>query len=53
MLYRESYYNYKEISRENDITELIIAKHRNGSVGTIELNFDAKITKFRNFIEKG
>ena len=53
MLYRESYYNYKEISRENDITELIIAKHRNGSVGTIELNFDAKITKFRNYIEKG
>ena len=53
MLYRESYYNCKEISRENDITELIIAKHRNGSVGTIELNFDAKITKFRNYIEKG
>ena len=53
MLYRESYYNYKEINRENDITELIIAKHRNGSVGTIELNFDAKITKFRNYIEKG
>ena len=53
MLYRESYYNYKEISRENDITELIIAKHRNGSVGTIELNFDAKVTKFRNYIEKG
>lgn len=53
MLYRESYYNYKEISIENDITELIVAKHRNGSVGTIELNFDAKITKFRNFVEKG
>ena len=53
MLYRESYYNYKEISIENDTTELIVAKHRNGSVGTIELNFDAKITKFRNFIEKG
>ena len=49
MLYRESYYN--ESITENDVTELIVAKHRNGSIGKIKLRFDAKITKFSNFID--
>ena len=47
MLYRDSYYN--ESITEDDITELIVAKHRNGSIGKIKLSFDAKITKFSNF----
>ena len=50
MLYRDSYYN--ESITENDTTELIVAKHRNGSIGTIKLNFDAKFTKFKNYIDK-
>ena len=53
MLYRDSYYNSpiqknKEKSNLNNIVELIIAKHRNGPIGTIELEFDAKNTKFLN-----
>ena len=47
MLYRDSYYN--EIIKENDITELIIAKHRNGSIGKVKLSFDPKFTKFSNY----
>ena len=49
MLYRDSYYNF--ISQPLDIAELIIAKHRNGPIGTIKLQFDAKSAKFSNYIE--
>jgi replicative DNA helicase len=47
MLYRDEYYNEK--SSEENIVELIIAKHRNGPVGTIKLLFDNYLTKFFNF----
>lgn len=44
MLYREDYYSPKK----NDIhvTELIVAKHRNGAVGTARLLFNPYITGF-------
>jgi replicative DNA helicase len=44
-LYRDVYYN-KETSQEPDVTELIIAKHRNGRVGTIKLRFQPEHTLF-------
>lgn len=47
MLYRDSYYN-SNIS-EIDLTELIIAKHRNGPIGTVNLNFEEKYTKFKDY----
>lgn len=50
MLYRDSYYN-ENITATN-ITELIIAKHRNGPLGTVMLNFEAKFTKFKNYNNK-
>ena len=49
MLYRDSYYN--EGITENNVTELIVAKHRNGSIGKIKLSFDAKFTKFSNYTD--
>ena len=52
MLYRESYYKSNEIETETkwiDHAELIIAKQRNGPVGTIDLQFNSKQTKFLNF----
>ena len=50
MVYRESYYNAEIItSNEKNLVELIIAKHRNGPVGVIELEFDSKHTKFLNY----
>ena len=51
MLYRDSYYNSLRNSEDLDIydnVELIIAKQRNGPVGTIDLQFDSKRTKFLN-----
>jgi replicative DNA helicase len=38
----------KENNKPTQIIELIIAKHRNGPIGTIKLRFDEKQTKFYN-----
>jgi len=51
MLYRESYYHSSTpttINDQNSLVELIIAKQRNGPIGTVELEFDSKRTKFLN-----
>ena len=49
MLYRENYYNSMVEKNENITTaELIIAKHRNGPLGTVELSFQTDPTKFFN-----
>lgn len=45
MLYRDEYYN-KEESEKKGIAEVILAKHRNGPVGTVELVFIDRFTKF-------
>lgn len=45
-LYRDDYYN-PETDKKN-IAELIIAKHRNGSTGTVELVWLGQYTKFAN-----
>lgn len=45
-LYRDDYYN-PETDKKN-IAELIIAKHRSGSTGTIELVWLGQYTKFAN-----
>ncbi len=45
-LYRDDYYN-PETEKKN-IAELIIAKHRNGSTGTVELVWLGQYTKFAN-----
>lgn len=48
-LYREDYYNPET---ENKHTELIIAKHRNGPVDTVNLFFQKKFTKFVGFTKR-
>lgn len=45
-LYRDDYYN-KETEKK-DLAEVIIAKHRGGSTGTIELLWLGNYTKFVN-----
>ena len=50
MLYKEDYYNSSfDQKYDNNLVELIIAKQRNGPVGTIKLEFDNKCTKFLNY----
>lgn len=48
-LYRDDYYN--EESEKKNIAEVIIAKHRAGSTGTVELLWLGNYTKFAN-VEK-
>lgn len=49
-LYREDYYN--EDSEIKGLTELNIAKHRNGPVQTIKLFFDKEHTRFLEISDK-
>lgn len=49
-LYRESYYD--KTSRDHDHVELIIAKHRNGPVGTVQATFIKEQATFLNVKRK-
>ena len=48
-LYRDDYYN--KDSEEKDISEVIIAKHRSGSTGTVKLLWMGNYTKFANLAQ--
>lgn len=45
-IYRDEYYN--EDSDKKGQAEIIIAKHRNGATGTVDLSFRKEFTKFGN-----
>ncbi len=48
-IYRDSYYNKDEQNTKfNNIAEIIVAKHRNGSTDTIKLAFDGSRASFKN-----
>jgi replicative DNA helicase len=49
-IYREAYYN-PETEREN-ITDLIIAKHRHGATGVVELYFHPERLRFMSLDRK-
>lgn len=45
-LYREGYYQQEIEDSSKNVTEVIIAKHRNGATGTIQLYFHGQWTRF-------
>lgn len=45
-IYRDEVYNKKEDNPKKGIAELIIGKHRNGRIGTVELSFLPRYTAF-------
>lgn len=49
-LYREDYYDTEKAQKDNkeNVCELIIAKHRNGPIGSIELYFHKEFSRFAN-----
>jgi replicative DNA helicase len=48
-IYRDEVYH--EDSKDKGIAEIIIAKQRNGPIGTTRLTFLGKYTKFENFVD--
>src|SRR3546814_550985 len=42
-----------EMERVFGLAELIVAKQRHGATGKVKLKFDAKITKFSDYVEEG
>ena len=51
-IYRDEYYNPTTTSAPG-VAEVIIAKQRNGSVGTVKLAFIKEFTRFENLMEEG
>ena len=47
-IYRDEVYH--EDTKDKGIAEIIIAKHRNGPIGTVKLTFLNQFTKFENYI---
>ena len=43
----------RDMERAYGLSELIIAKQRHGATGKVKLRFDAKITRFSDYIEEG
>lgn len=51
MLYRDEYYN--ESSDDKGVAEVIVAKQRGGSTGTVKVRWVAEQTRFETLIEGG
>ncbi len=49
-LYRDDYYN--EDSEKKNVAEVIIAEHRGGSTGTVDLGWLGSYTKFVNLSKR-
>jgi replicative DNA helicase len=50
-IYRDEYYN-KDESEEPGVTELLIAKHRNGGLGEVKLTFQGEYPRFRTILRE-
>ena len=49
-LYREDYYDREAADEDNGTIEIIIAKQRNGPVGTVQLAFVKEYNKFVDLV---
>ncbi|MBI2624460.1 replicative DNA helicase [Candidatus Parcubacteria bacterium] len=49
-IYRED--RYKESSNKKNLAEIIVAKHRNGPIGRVELYFNEQQTSFKNLAKE-
>ncbi|RLD19079.1 MAG: replicative DNA helicase [Bacteroidetes bacterium] len=50
-IYRPEYYGEEEPEQPKGLAEIILAKHRNGALGTVNLRFVPQLAKFENMEE--
>jgi replicative DNA helicase len=50
-IYRDEYYD--EDSEREGIADVLIAKHRNGGLGTVELTFQKEYPRFMSYVSEG
>ncbi len=53
MLFREDLYKQRESGEQTGSTDIIIAKQRNGPIGTVKLKFIKEYTRFENLGARG
>ena len=51
-IYRDEVYN-KDKTEKPGVAEIIIGKQRNGAIGTVELRFEGRYTRFDNLTRRG
>lgn len=49
-IYRDSYYKLESSSNNYDVAEIIIAKNKNGAIGTADFRFNSKYRQIRRVI---
>ena len=52
-IYREDYYKDPSEGEDNGLTEIIIAKHRNGATGEVNLAFEKNYSRFSDLAQVG
>ena len=52
-IYREDYYKDPSEGEDNGLTEIIIAKHRNGATGEVNLAFEKNYSRFSDLAQIG
>ena len=51
--FQERYSRWQEnLEKSKNIADIIVAKQRHGPVGTIQIHFDARYTKFTDLADK-
>jgi replicative DNA helicase len=50
-IYRDEYYDHE--SEREGIADVIISKHRNGGLGTVELTFQKEYPRFMSYVAEG
>ena len=50
-IYRDEYYDHE--SEREGIADVIISKHRNGGLGTVELTFQKEFPRFMSYVARG
>ncbi len=52
-IYREDYYKSPGEGEDSGLTEIIIAKHRNGATGEVNLAFEKNYSRFSDLAQMG